>query len=245
MSSNNPDTKTVLCHICQQPKKRWDVLPADMVRDPVAHLIEDTAPGWGPDQYICLADLNRFRNDYVATLIKGEKGTLTHLEQDVIKSLNDFELVSNNPTKTIDQQWTVGQKIADKVATFGGSWTFIIIFFSFILGWMLLNAIKLGGYSPFDAYPFIFLNLVLSCIAAVQAPIIMMSQNRQEARDRVHMANDYQVNLKAELEIRHLNTKMDLLLNDLWIRLMDIQTIQLDMLQSQTPIAPANRPAIK
>lgn len=119
--------------------------------------------------------------------------------------------------------------MADKIATFGGSWAFLICFGVFLLIWILINSVALL-WRPLDPYPFIFLNLLLSCLAAVQAPIIMMSQNRQEAKDRIRSEHDYQVNLKAELEIRHLHEKVDHLLSHQWERLVKIQELQLELL---------------
>jgi uncharacterized membrane protein len=125
---------------------------------------------------------------------------------------------------------TMGESVADVVADFGGSWVFIGIFFVVLVVWMGFN-VWAASRAVFDPYPFILLNLVLSCLAAIQAPIIMMSQNRQEAKDRLRSENDYRVNLKAELEIRHLHEKMDHLINRQWERLAEIQQIQLEIMQ--------------
>ena len=124
-------------------------------------------------------------------------------------------------------------RLADRVAAVGGSWSFIIAFGVVLLGWMLVNSriLEALGVHPFDAYPYIFLNLMLSMLAAIQAPVIMMSQNRQEAKDRLRAEHDYRVNLKAELEIRHLNAKLDLLLTHQWQRLLEIQQVQTDLIQ--------------
>jgi uncharacterized membrane protein len=130
----------------------------------------------------------------------------------------------------VDEEQTLGQKVADIVASFGGSWTFIIIFFSFIMIWMLINVWFLAT-KPFDPYPFILLNLILSCLAAIQAPIIMMSQNRQEQKDRLRSEHDYKINLKAELEINLLNEKMDHLLIHQNKKLLEIQAVQIDYLE--------------
>jgi uncharacterized membrane protein len=129
----------------------------------------------------------------------------------------------------IDSGRTVGERLADRVAQFGGSWTFITAFFLLLAVWMGANV--LTATRAFDPYPFILLNLILSCIAAIQAPIIMMSQRRQEAKDRRRSENDFRVNLKAELEIRHLHEKIDHLLNRQWERLAEIQTLQIELLQ--------------
>lgn len=136
--------------------------------------------------------------------------------------------VARDPNEVFDAESTLGDRVADRVARFGGSWTFIGIFGVIILGWMALNE---ESASPFDPYPFILLNLVLSCLAALQAPVIMMSQNRQEAKDRVRSEHDYKVNLKAELEIRHLHEKMDHLLKQQAQRLLEIQQIQIELLE--------------
>jgi len=129
-----------------------------------------------------------------------------------------------------NNQLTFGQRIADKVALFGGSWTFIISFFLFITIWIMSNVFFLNQ-KTFDPYPFILLNLILSCIAAVQAPIIMMSQNRQEEKDRLRAKKDYQVNLKAELEIRKLHDKVDELMIQQHKKIMEIQQIQIDLMK--------------
>ena len=122
--------------------------------------------------------------------------------------------------------------MSDALAAFGGSWAFLTSFAALLLGWMMLNLVQ-GETKAFDPYPFILLNLVLSCLAAVQAPIIMMSQKRQEAKDRLRSINEYQVNLKAELEIRHLHEKVDYLITKQWQRLAEIQQIQLEIMLEQ------------
>lgn len=124
---------------------------------------------------------------------------------------------------------TVGQRVADKVATFGGSWTFIISFGVFILIWITANVVWLANKS-FDPYPFILLNLILSCLAALQAPVIMMSQNRQEEKDRERAKKDYMINLKSELEIRTLHEKIDHFIMDQQQELLELQKVQIEMM---------------
>ena len=143
--------------------------------------------------------------------------------------MKEQELLSKNPDIDFDAELTFGQRLADRIATFGGSWSFIIIFGLVLFLWMGLNSWLLIA-RPFDPYPFILLNLVLSSLAAIQAPLIMMSQNRQEARDRARAIHDYQVNLKAELEIRQLHQKIDHLLSRQWERLVEIQEIQMELI---------------
>ena len=147
------------------------------------------------------------------------------------------ETVGRDVDAAFDERRTFGQRVSDHIATFGGSWTFILSFFAFLVVWMAIN-VAIGLTQAFDPYPFILLNLVLSCLAAIQAPIIIMSQKRQEARDRLRAENDYRVNLKAELEIRHLHEKIDHLLTKQWERLAEIQQIQLELLQELTARRP-------
>jgi uncharacterized membrane protein len=136
---------------------------------------------------------------------------------------------STNVDVESEKTWTLGERLADRLADFAGSWTFLIFFGVFMAVWIIVNSLVLY-WRPADPYPYILLNLLLSFLAAIQAPIIMMSQNRQEARDRVRSQHDYQVNLKAELEIRHLNEKLDHLLSHQWERLVQIQQVQIQML---------------
>ncbi len=179
---------------------------------------------------MCLSCLNRLRAEYVEDVLKAEKGELSALEAEVVKSLKDQELLSENINIEFDRQLTLGKRIADKVAEFGGSWSFLTLFAGVLLVWILVNATALHR-QPFDPYPFILLNLLLSCLAAIQAPIIMMSQNRQEAKDRLRAEHDYRVDLKAELEIRHLTWKVDQLLSHQWQRLLEIQQIQTELIE--------------
>jgi len=154
---------------------------------------------------------------------------LSSLDQEVLESLKHHETLASNVDDEYEKNFSLGERFADRLADFGGSWTFIVIFGGVLLGWIVLNSAVLVT-RPFDPYPFIFLNLILSCLAAIQAPVIMMSQNRQEAKDRRRSEHDYQINLKAELEIRHLHEKLDHLLSRQWERLVAIQQVQLDVL---------------
>jgi uncharacterized membrane protein len=137
-----------------------------------------------------------------------------------------------NPEEELQAGLTAGQWLADRVAAFGGSWRFLTAFAFVLVLWIAVNSIAVIIH-PFDPYPFIFLNLILSCLAVVQAPVIMMSQIRQEARDRLHAMRDYQVNRKAELEIRHLHQKLDHVLSHQWERLLAIQEIQMEMMNER------------
>ena len=158
-----------------------------------------------------------------------ERGELSVLEKDVVQSIHDNELVADDLNEQFDKQLTVGERVSDHVASFGGSWKFIILFFCVMGVWIVANSVYFLWHA-WDPYPFILFNLILSMLAAIQAPIIMMSQHRQEDRDRLRSQHDYQVNLKAELEIRHLNEKLDHLLSHQWERLVQIQQVQIQML---------------
>ena len=224
------DKTTVPCQICGEEKAPGEVVPAYSVRSSVADIIRRDHPEWSGQGYICLSDLNRYRAQYVEELLEKEKGEVSSLEERVIASLEDRSVLSEDVTAAFDKQLTIGERAADRFADFAGSWTFIILFFVVLVVWIAVNSVILL-FRPFDPYPFILLTLVLSCVAAIQAPVIIMSQNRQEARDRLQAQHDYQVNLKAELEIRSLNEKIDYLLIHQGERLLEIQKIQVELME--------------
>jgi uncharacterized membrane protein len=217
------------CQICGKDASHADLIVASSVRPVVVNIIRKDYPEWSAEGFICVDDLNRFRYDYVRSLIEAERGELSDLEKAVVESLASHEILSMHVEQEYDSQLTLGQRLSDKLASFGGSWKFIIIFSCILALWISINSFLLA-LKPFDPYPFILLNLILSCIAALQAPIIMMSQNRQEAKDRLRASHDYQINLKAELEIRQLHQKLDHLLSRQWERLIEIQNIQIELL---------------
>ncbi len=221
---------TFTCQICRQLRPASDVMPAGMVRPGVLEIILQEHPDWSPDGHICAKDLNHYRTRYVERILETERGELTHLEDDVVRSLREHELLAANINEEFAEQATLGDRLADRLAAFGGSWTFLSLFGGAMAVWVVVNTVVLV-WRPFDPYPFILLNLMLSCLAAVQAPVIMMSQNRQEAKDRLRAEHDYRINLKAELEIRHLHSKLDLLLTHQWQRLLEIQEIQLEVME--------------
>ena len=152
-------------------------------------------------------------------------------EKHVAHHLAERTHIARNVAQDFSEQLTFGQRLADKVATFGGSWTFISIFAVVLITWVLLNSFVLIRYQEsFDPYPYILLNLFLSMLAALQAPIILMSQNRQAHKDRMSAEHDYEVNLKAELEIMTLHEKIDILREKQWSELISIQQEQLRLL---------------
>jgi len=212
------------------------MMPATLVRNAIVEQIHKEIPEWQPDGYICATDLNRFRTRYVQGLLESEKGELSSLDHEVLESLKQHETLSDHIDTEFERDLTLGEKVSDKLATFGGSWKFLFIFAGFLFAWIGLNTLTVIGLIPFDPYPYILLNLMLSCLAAIQAPVIMMSQNRQQAKDRLRSQNDYRVNRKAELEIRHLHEKIDHLLSRQWERLVEIQQIQIDLLDEMSRI---------
>lgn len=218
-----------MCPICKKEKNRSEVVPGELIRDPLVETIRKTYPDWNPKDYICISDLNRFRAQYVKDVLETEKGELSTLEERVMNSLKEQELLSTNINIEYDQKLSMGERLSDRLADFAGSWKFISIFACMLIVWIAINSIALMR-RPFDPYPFILLNLILSCLAAIQAPVIMMSQNRQETKDRIRAEHDYLVNLKAELEIRHLHEKIDHLLANQWQRLLEIQEIQTELM---------------
>ncbi len=216
------------CSICSKDAR--NAVRFDAVRPEIASLMLADHPELKPGDHICGRHVGDYRTRYVAQLLERERGELSELERQVVESLAREETVSRDVEAAWEHHRTPGERVADAVADFGGSWIFIGIFFAVLAVWMAFN-IWAATREVFDPYPFILLNLVLSCLAAIQAPIIMMSQNRQEAKDRLRSENDFRVNLKAELEIRHLHEKIDHLLNRQWERLAEIQQIQLEMMQ--------------
>lgn len=168
----------------------------------------------------------------VNELLNASEVNLTVREKRVLQSILKKTTISRDTHQQFYDDRTFGERVADRVARFGGSWTFILIFLGLLLAWVVLNSFVLAGYNEaFDPFPYILLNLFLSMLAALQAPVIMMSQNRQAAKDRLQAAHDYEVNLKAELEIRHLHDKFDELRERQWLELLEIQKQQIGILE--------------
>lgn len=199
------------------------------IREAVFDFIKKDFPAFSQHDFISISELNKYRRRYLTHLIQEEKGELALLDKDVMEAIKNNAILSENIQDEIEKDLTFGQKVADSVAAFGGSWIFIISFFLFILIWIAINIWAFAN-KPFDPYPFILLNLILSCLAAIQAPIIMMSQNRQEEKDRRRAEHDYKINLKAELEIKLLSEKIDHLLVHQNKKLLEIQEVQTDYL---------------
>jgi uncharacterized membrane protein len=198
------------------------------VRESVLHVIQSEHPGFTANSVLALRELNAYREKYISNFLSRELGEISQLKQAVLDSLSS-ETTLTDQLDEKDDKLTLGQRLADKVATFGGSWTFILTFGFFLLVWIFTNVYWLAN-SGFDPYPFILLNLILSCIAALQAPVIMMSQNRQEEKDRERARKDYMINLKSELEIRVLHEKLDHLIIHQQQELMEVQKVQIEMM---------------
>ena len=223
-------TAPLICEICKKLKSPHNGMISELIRPSLLEFIKKKFPDLDSKAFICFEDLGKFRTNYVKEVLEDEIGELSALDQEVIESLEQHEVLSSDISKQFERKLTFSERLSDRIAEFGGSWKFLITFGAVLLIWIVFNGVILAT-GAFDPYPFILLNLILSCLAAVQAPIIMMSQNRAEARDRLRAENDYKVNLKAELEIRHLHEKLDHLLRRQYNRLFEIQQIQIELLQ--------------
>src|SRR5216117_3981570 len=219
-----------ICQICKKHKSPHDGMLAELIRPSLLEFIKKRMPDLDGNGFICLDDLGEFRKDYVKEVLQDEIGELSALDNEVVESLQQHEILSSDISKQFEKKLTFGERLSDTIAAFGGSWTFIIVFSVILLVWIGVNSFILANRA-FDPYPYILMNLVLSALAALQAPVIMMSQNRSEARDRLRGENDYKINLKAELEIRHLHEKIDHLLRRHYNRLFEIQQIQIELLE--------------
>lgn len=222
---NNPTFKSAISNLSFPAKEK---VSGKSIQNPILGLIIEEHPSFCDSDYIGIKELNAYRQKYISNYLSTEIGALSDLEKGVIESLKEDKSI----VSTLEDEGetrSFGQKIADKVADFGGSWTFIISFLLFIVIWISANVLILVN-KGFDPYPFILLNLILSCIAALQAPVIMMSQNRQEEKDRTRAKKDYMINLKSELEIRMIHDKIDHLIMHQQQELIEIQKVQIEMM---------------
>jgi len=179
---------------------------ASLINEAVFSSIQQEYPEFGKSSVLSIHELNACHAKYITAILKNNNGITDAMDKKVANAVQQKDFISDNPVDD-ELKSTFGQRIADKVAAFGGSWTFIISFVIFLLAWIGINVLL--SDKGWDPYPFILLNLILSCVAALQAPVIMMSQNRQSEKDRQKADNDYMVNLKSELEVRMLNDKID------------------------------------
>lgn len=206
-------------------------ISAKTIRHSILDLIQKENPQISHESFISLSELNFYREKSISEYLVKEIGVLSELEKTVLSSITGNNTLTDKIDGEENQVLTFGQKIADKVASFGGSWTFIISFGVFITLWISVNVYWLFN-KGFDPYPFILLNLILSCLAALQAPVIMMSQNRQEEKDRERSKKDYMINLKSELEIRTLHEKIDHFIMDQQQELLELQKTEIEMMNN-------------
>ena len=243
MSSQNPEQKIEAskaladgptCAVSGQHFPARSLQSLGSLRPSLTERIMRDHPKLGHHDLISAVALDKYRMKYVEDMLLAEHGELTALDREVAKSIAEHDTIAENIEDVYDDHRSIGDRLADNLARLGGSWYFLIGFGVFLALWMGVN-ILLYTRGAFDPYPFIFLNLMLSCLAAIQAPVILMSQRRAEMKDRLRAQSDYRVNLKAELEIRHLHEKLDYLVSKQWDRLMEIQQLQLETLQENRP----------
>ena len=220
---------TATCYVSKKKLPLTELYRGRFLKKEILDLLRKDFPDFNEDDYISVGSLNEYGKRYMATLLKQENAEISEMEKQVIESIAKNELLSKDLEEELSKDLTPAQRIADRIAGFGGSWTFILSFFLFLLLWIAINVFVLIK-RPFDPFPFILLNLILSCLAAIQAPVIMMSQNRKEEKDRKRSQNDYKVNLKAELEIKLLHEKIDHMIIHQNQRLLEIQQLQTDYL---------------
>jgi len=220
-----------VCVVCGLSKPIDSQHSERSLRPKLATFIAARHPAnWSPDADICTECLDAERAAFVKDQLEQERGQLSVIETEVSRRAAAHTTLAAHLEEQFVRNLSLGQRIADKVAIVGGSWSFVILMVAALLGWIILNSAMLGK-AAFDPYPYILLNLALSCIAALQAPIIMMSQNRAAVRDRMEADEDYKINLKAELEIAALHEKIDHLLNRQWEGMVELQELQIGLLK--------------
>ena len=226
--SVNHNHKKGKCEICQKEFPQRKLFPIRLIRPSVLDTATKANSQLDLNGYVCQEDLRILRTKHIASILEGDKGAISKLDAEVLESLQNQDLVVENVNKKFERRLSLGERLADVIAAFGGSWKFILLFLAIILAWMIINTFFFTE-EGFDPYPFILLNLVLSCLAALQAPVIMMSQNRQAEKERLQANEDYVTNLKAELEIQQLHSKLDLFMKRQWETLVELQQIQIEI----------------
>jgi uncharacterized membrane protein len=217
--------------VCGRKQVAAKMVAGAALRSGLAASIESRHPGrWRADGRVCRPCIATEQTAYLVGQLEQERGALTALETQVARKVAASATIAEHLDEQFERQQTPGQRLADAVAVIGGSWPFVLGFVLMLVLWIVLNSILLGR-SAFDPYPYILLNLALSCVAAIQAPVIMMSQNRAAARDRLEADEDFRVNLKAELEIAALHEKIDHLIHTQWERMVELQQTQIELLE--------------
>lgn len=228
--------ETFISDLSKQEFPKNERISASTIRPSILEIIKKEHPEFKPDGTCSITELNVYRQKYIGEYLVREIGELSKLEDTVLDSLKNKNTLVDKIEE--DESPSLGQRLADQVASFGGSWTFILAFAGFLAVWIFVNVYFLAS-KPFDPYPFILLNLILSTLAALQAPVIMMSQNRQEEKDRERAKKDYMINLKSELEIRMLHEKVDHLIIHQQHELIEIQKVQIEMMKDIMDKIPA------
>jgi uncharacterized membrane protein len=221
--------KTFISDLSKKEFSAGERISAKTIRPSILTTIQKEHPEFNQTCHLAVSELNRFRQKYIGDYLMREVGELNELENTVVDALQHRSTLTDKIEEPDEEHYTLGQRLADRVASFGGSWKFIILFLGFLLLWIAVNTLFLLN-KPFDPYPFILLNQILSCVAALQAPVIMMSQNRQDEKDRERAKKDYMINLKSELEIRMLHEKLDHLIIHQQHELLEIQKVQIEMM---------------
>jgi len=224
------EEETFPCQVCGVRKRKNDLVPAELVPAPVVDIITKEHRAWSPGGFICHSDLNRFRIQYIRNGVEKGKNEYVPLEGTVNNGMTVEDHLQENDHAGYETGLTFGERVADTLAGFAGSWIFLAVFAGMLFLWVVLNSFMLLS-RPFDPYPYILLNLVLSIIAAVQAPVIIMSQNRQAKRDRLHADHDFQVSMHTDAEIHRLHTKIDYLVTNQGQKLLELQDIQLELIE--------------
>ena len=220
----------VTCSLCDSPVDGRSLRSPQKLENRIIDLIKADRPEWEGKRGICPTCLEQYRAKKFVGYLEAEYRKLSEIEHAVVSKITRRGRVSRVVHQDLDAAMTLGERVADKVAQFGGSWRFISLFGGILIVWMVINAWVLASH-PFDPYPFILLNLVLSTLAALQAPVIMMSQNRQAHKDRMQANQEYEINLMAEIEIRDLHDKLDSLRFKQWHELWHIQKRQIELLE--------------
>lgn len=220
----------VACSLCGNQVEGRTLASPQKLENRILDIIKQDRPDWEAKRGICTNCLEQYRAKKFVSYLEAEYQKLSELEHSVVSKITRRGRVSKLVHQDLETQMTFGERVADRVAQFGGSWRFIGIFGAILLVWMTINSYFILR-RPFDPYPFILLNLVLSTLAALQAPVIMMSQNRQAHKDRMQANQDYEINLMAEIEIRDLHDKLDSLRFKQWHELWHIQKRQIELLE--------------
>lgn len=223
---------TVLCQLTNKMVNENNATDAFSIRDELLDIIKEKNPNFDIEGWISNDELNKIKSERIKKLLKEDVGYLGEIENKVAEAVEKHDFMSKDFTVLDeDDELTFGQRMADKVSEFGGSWKFIMFFWGFLLIWISINIFVLQSNS-FDPYPFILLNLILSCVAALQAPVIMMSQNRMQEKDRARAINDFKVGLKTEIEIQVIDEKINHLVNKQIFHIHENMELQNEMLET-------------